>query len=121
MPVRRNDVRHKRNVGDSENCGRSLRDRLFLPARQDRCPQTQYGYGSDDQEGRHEDGRRKQLHQQIVYNRYDLVKALAITSISDTVTFCKEEDSVQSKFSLSFPIGNKGSKVICTLYPCNVV
>jgi hypothetical protein len=35
-----------------------------------------------------------------------------ITSISDTVTFCKEDDSVQSKFSLSFPIGNKGSKVI---------
>jgi hypothetical protein len=42
-----------------------------------------------------------------------------ITSISDTVTFCKEDDSVQSKFSLSFPIGNKGSKVICTLYTCN--
>ena len=78
-------------------------------------------YGSDDQEGRHEDRRRKQLHQQIVYNCYDLVKALAITSISDTVTFCKEDDSVQSKFSLSFQIGNKGSKVICTLYPCNVV
>ena len=54
-------------------------------------------------------------------NRYDLVKALAITFISDTVTFCKEDDSVQSKFSLSFPIGNKGSKVICTLYPWNVV
>jgi hypothetical protein len=27
------------------------------------------------------------------YNRYDLVKALAITSISDTVTCCKEDDT----------------------------
>jgi hypothetical protein len=55
------------------------------------------------------------------YSRYDLVKALAITSISDTVTFCKEDDSIQSTFSLSFPIGKKGSKVICTLHPCRVV
>lgn len=56
------------------------------------------------------------------YSRYDLVKASSwLTPISDTVTFCKEDDSVQSKFSLSFPIGNKGSKVVCTLYPWNVV
>ena len=31
----------------------------FSQQDKDRCPQIQYGYGSDDQEGRHEDGRRK--------------------------------------------------------------
>jgi hypothetical protein len=36
----------------------------FSQQDKDRCPQIQYGYGSDDQKGRHEDGRRKQLHQQ---------------------------------------------------------
>jgi hypothetical protein len=94
----------------------------FSQQDKDRCPQIQYRVRF--RRSRRSPWRREEetvASANLFTIATSLVKALAITSISDTVTFCKEDDSVQSKFSLSFPIGNKGSKVICTLYPCNVV